>query len=139
MSKRKLYFSCALSGLPQEHRARMIALRDSLKDHFDVLEFCDPKQSSNKEIYNHDIHYCVATADLMLAVVDERGTGLGFEMGVMVEKHGKPVLAVAHLTAVVSPFVLGIDHPRYRFAPYASTTSILRLLLDFERDMFPEE
>lgn len=139
MPKRKLYFSCALSGLPIEHRQRMVALRDSLKVHFDVLEFCDPKDVTARDIYRYDIHHCVAIADLMLAVVDERGTGLGYEMGVMIEKHDRPVLAVAHQDSLVSPFILGVDHRDFKLVRYNNLEEVPSILLDFEREIFVEK
>lgn len=136
MPKRKLYFTCALSGLSKEHREGMMALRDSLSDRFEILEFCDPKQVTEQEMYRYDIHHCVAEADLMLAMVGKRAIGLGYEMGTMIEKHGRPVLALAHSRALVSPFVRGIDHPKFEFKRYQRLVSVKPLLIEFEERIF---
>ena len=139
MKKHRLYFGCALSGLPREHRERMIALRESLRDHFEILEFCDPLEVSDRDIYRHDIHTCIATADLMVAIVDQRGTGLGYEMGTMIEKRGGPVIALAHHDSEVSPFIRGIDSPKYELRRYSSLDEVRDMVLDFERRMFQDQ
>ena len=138
MNKLKLYFSCALTGLPEEHRQDMVALREHFKFQFDVFEFC-PADTPMNEIYRHDIHVCVAQCDLMLAICDERSTGLGYELGCAIEKHNKPVLAVVQTgnESVVSKLIQGIEHPRFKFQSYVSVSDIFDMLIHFKNMTFP--
>lgn len=138
MPRLRLYFTCALAGLSADYRASMVAFRETLKERFEVLEFCDANVVGEEALYQHDIHVCVATADVMLAVVDERATGLGYELGTMIEKHGKPVLAVAQHGSLVSPLIRGITHPAFRFVRYSSLAEVHSELLCFARDYFPD-
>ena len=135
MRKRRLYFSCALTGLPPEHRERMIALRESLAEYFEILRFCSPDEPP-EDIYHHDIHVCVETCDLLLAICNEPSTGLGWELSTSVEKLGKPTLAVAHVNARVTPIVMGAKYPHYEFSRYFSASDILAMVLDFEKRQF---
>lgn len=132
---RTLYFGCALHGLPDEHRQEMVKLRESFKDHFFVLEFC-PADTPPREIYSKDIHESVAKADLMVAICDKPSLGLGYEMGVRVEKYGLPLLCLAHEDSPVSGLIRGVHHPRFEFKRYRSTEEILKLVLEFENRMF---
>lgn len=136
--KLKLYFSCALTGLSRAHRARMVGLREILKDHFEVLEFC-PAETSPEEIYTHDIHYCVATADLMVSICDMPSIGLGWEMSAMLEVHGKPVLALARDVLKVSPLVRGVTNPCFEIQSYTDAQDILALTLEFAQRRFPKK
>jgi hypothetical protein len=138
MSKLTLYFGCPLAGLPFTHRTKMIALRDTLKNHFEVLEFC-PAETPPKEIYTHDIHHCVATADFMVAVCDKPSTGLGWEMTTMVEKHGKPVLALSADISKVSSLVQGVTNTCFELRSYSEVHDILALALEFAKKRFPEK
>jgi len=70
MGKRKLYFSCALTGLSNDHREVMITFRNTLTQYFEIFEFCPP-ETSPREIYRHDIHTCVAKCGLMLAICND--------------------------------------------------------------------
>lgn len=133
--KKKLYFGCALAGLPAEHRSAMITIREGLKDHFEVLEFC-PAGTDPREIYEHDINNCVASADLMVAMCDKPSLGLGYEMSTMVEKHHKPLLILAHNDSQVSSLILGISNSKCEFRRYSDTSEILSLILDFEKRYF---
>ena len=136
MNKRRLYFGCAISGLPREHYEEMVGFRSGLAGHFMVQDFCDPQLYTDAEVYHNDIHHAVRHAKLMLAFCDERSTGLGYELGTMIERHGKPVLALAREGVRVSKLIAGISHPRFEFCRYTSLDEVLPLLLDFERRHF---
>lgn len=133
-TKHKLYFGCAITGLPLEYVKGMILLRDSFKDHFEVLEFSDNCRCGGS--YLHDIYHCVAGCDLMIAIVDERSTCLGWEMATMVEKHRKPTLAMVHDESLscTNKFLLDISwyNPIFELKKYHNATEILPILLDFE-------
>lgn len=129
-SKIKLYVGCALGGLKdtekEEFLKRIVRLKESLREKgFDVLEFMGLGEQTPQEVYEHDILGCVATCDAMLAVCDQLSTGMGYELGVVVEKRGLPVLAVAHKDSFVSKIVRGITKPNFHFEYYA----------DFEKEV----
>ncbi|MDB5254576.1 MAG: hypothetical protein JWL80_642 [Parcubacteria group bacterium] len=136
MDKLKLYFSCALTGLPPEHREAMVVIRENLKEYFDVLEFCSA-DTPVKKIYEHDIHNCVKTADLLVSLCDNPSLGLGYEMGVAVEVYRKPVLALAQTDSNVSGLIRGITQENFELQRYEHTKEILPLLLDFAKRKFP--
>ena len=135
MAKRKLYFGCALFGLPEEHRKEMIALRESLREHFEILEFC-PADTPPREIYSQDIHVSVAKADIMLAMCDKPSLGLGYEMAARIEKESRLLLALAHEDSPVSSLIRGVDHPKFEFKRYGDLKEVRGLLLDFEKKHF---
>lgn len=137
MDKKKLYFTCALSGLPWGHREEMIALRDSLGDEFEILEFCDPRQMTPQQIFEFDIDYCVANADIILAICDKPSLGAGYEISTMVERWGKSVLAVAHRdNENVSALITGNTRPNFEFARYDEVSQIKGMLVEFSKREF---
>lgn len=135
MNKRRLYFSCALSGLPEDHRQAMIEVRSTLQPHFEVMEFCDAS-TPPAEIFHHDINVCVAGCDLVVAMCDYPSVGLGYEMGTALELHGKPVLALAAIDARVSSLVLGIPHKNFSFRRYSDISNVRDMVLAFEKEIF---
>jgi len=132
---KKLYVSCSLTGRPDQYRADMIALRQTLARHFEILEFCDADVPPN-QIFEHDIDYCVRVADFILAIADFPSTGLGYEVGTMVEKYGKPVLAVAHRDSVVSVIVTGITRQNFQFLRYDDISEIQSMMIEFSTRKF---
>jgi hypothetical protein len=74
----------------------------------------------------------------MIAVCDYASNGLGYEMATMIEKHGKPVLAVAHKNAVVSRLILGIDSSCFEFVRYDNLDEVYCLLEDFVKHHFQQ-
>jgi nucleoside 2-deoxyribosyltransferase len=134
--KKKLYFSCALTGLPREYRERMEDLREQFKEEYEVLGFCTA-DTPPETIYYHDIRQCVASCDIVLAVCDERSTGLGWEMGTAVEKHGKAVLAVAHKDSTVTGLVIGAEahNPLFRLRRFENFSEIPVLLREFDASL----
>lgn len=137
MPKRKLvvYFSCALSGLSPEHRAKMVELRNKFQKRYKVLEFCGPETPAG-DLYRHDIHHCVRVADFLICICDERSTGLGYEMGTGIEKYRKPAVAFARREALVSKVITGIDYPDFSFLRYDNVSQIEKLVYQFEERFF---
>ena len=117
----------------------MIALRQTLARHFEILEFCDADVPPN-QIFEHDIDYCVRVADFILAIADFPSTGLGYEVGTMVEKYGKPVLAVAHRNSAVSGIVTGNTRPNFEFLRYDDVSEVQSMMIEFSKQEFvPQE
>lgn len=54
----------------------------------------------------------------MISVCDQVSLGLGYEMGTVTERHGKPHLALAHHDSLVTDMILGIDHPSFKMHRY---------------------
>jgi hypothetical protein len=134
----KLYFGCALIGATDDFREQTMSLREKLRAHFSVLDFVSLGKGTNLDVYKNDIHQQVATCHLMVAICDHTSTGLGYEMATMVEKYGKPVLAVAYQYSVVSRLILGIDAPFFKFARYNNLDDVVGLLIRFSERHFPK-
>jgi hypothetical protein len=130
MKKIKLYVGCALNNAPKEFVGGVLALRKELSNDpaYEVLEFLGPGEP--QAIYDTDIKECVMKADAMLAVCDVPSLGLGYEMGVLVTKQGKPLFAVAHTTSNVSKLVQGINEDKVPFAfkRYENLSSVPAML-----------
>jgi len=135
-NKKKVYFTCALSGLTQVERDEMAALRDTLREDFDILEYCDPKDLTPAEIFAYDIDVNVAEADFLVSIVNRGATGLGYEICAAIELYKKPVLALAHHDAQISPFVLGINRPGYELRRYIFTSDVKIYTKDFAQKIF---
>lgn len=122
MKKKKLYVGCAINNLSPENKVTFLKqiadLKDSLRGHFEVLDFVGDSSAPIEVIYTHDIHNCVGQADCMLAICDHPSTGLGYELGTALEKHDIPVLAVAHVDSSVTRLVQGITGRKFKFARY---------------------
>ena len=131
---KKLYVGCSLTLAPEEFRESVEKLKDVLRSEYEVLDFIGLVNGTAKDVYLWDIHNCVATCDLFLAVCDLPSLGLGYEMGVAVEKLSKPTLAVAHKDSKVGRIFTGIDQKHYRFLRYDSPKDIPRLLREFEKE-----
>lgn len=133
MTQRKLYFGCAISGLPKEHYDAMVNLREEIfAPAYDVLKFCDPS-TPDSEVYHHDIHVCVKSCDLLVAIVDSPSLGLGFELCAGLLLFNKPVLALGLKDRYISKLITGITHPRFEFSRYENYSDILSLLQVFEK------
>lgn len=128
--KIKLYVGCALGGLKdtekEEFLKQVVRVKESLgAKGFDVLEFMGLGEQTPREVYEHDILGCVTICDAMLAVCDYPSTGMGYEMAIVIEKRGLPVLAVAHKDTFVSKIVRGVSKPNFHFEYYT----------DFEKEI----
>ncbi len=134
----RLYLGCALIDAPDDFLEKIVAFRTKLRDTFEVLDFVNPGTGTSTEVYRNDIHKQIANCHLMIAVCDYASNGLGYEMATMIEKHGKPVLAVAHKNSRVSRLILGIDNSCFEFARYDNIDEAYVLLKDFAQRRFQE-
>lgn len=134
MKKKKLYVGCAINNLSPENKVTFLKqiadLKDSLRDHFEVLDFVGDSSAPIEVIYTHDIHNCVGQADCMLAICDHPSTGLGYELGTALEKHDIPVLAVAHKDSSVTRLVQGITGRKFKFARYEDFREVAALTIE---------
>src|SRR3989344_7003418 len=131
---KKLYIGCAITHVPEDKKvefSKMIEkIKAELKDDFKILEFWNALSTKHysigtpQDVYSYDIKECLMNADGMLAICDYYGLGLGYELGVAVEKKGIPVLAMAHKDSLVSRIIRGIDHPNFKFMTYNSPEEI---------------
>jgi hypothetical protein len=114
----KVYVGCALTHAPEEYRKGISLFKEKLRAKgFEVLDFLwaklkDPRDVTPKEVYEWDILGCVKECDLFVAFADIPSTGLGYELGTVIEKYGKPVLVLAHKDSVVTRLVEGVTHPK---------------------------
>lgn len=122
----KIYVGCSLTHAPAGFVQDVEEFKRSLRERgYQVLDFLGLKGGTAAAIYRHDIHECVGGCDLFLAICDYPSTGLGYELGVAVEKHGTPTLAVAHVDSVVTELVVGVDAAHFRFERYAKLADVL--------------
>ena len=134
-NKKKLYVGCAINNLSPEDKRRFLgqiaSLKDSLRNHFEVLDFVGDASAPVEAIYTHDIHNCVGQADCMLAICDHPSTGMGYELGTAIEKHDIPVLAVAHKDSSVTRLLQGVTSKKFKFQRYGDWSEIAPLTIGF--------
>lgn len=132
--KKKLYVGCAINNLSLKNKVRFLKqiedLKDSLRDHFEVLDFVGNATAPVETIYTHDIHNCVGRADCMLAICDHPSTGLGYELGTALEKHDIPVLAVAHKDSNVTRLVQGVTGKKFKFVRYEDFREVKKMAVE---------
>src|SRR5882724_9174860 len=93
--KAKIYIGCSLTHAPEAFRVAVESLKQELRQQFEVFDFLGLVAGTAEDVYRWDINKCVAEADVFVAICDYTSLGLGYEIGTAVEKHHKPVLAVA--------------------------------------------
>ncbi|MDO8565322.1 MAG: hypothetical protein Q7R67_01760 [bacterium] len=135
----KIYVGCALTQAPEEFVREVEALKAQLRlEGHEVADFVGVVAGTATDVYETDIHKCVAECEFFLAVCDLPSIGLGWEIGVAVEKHGKPTLAVAHREAKVSRLPIGAccdRNQRYRFSRYDSLLDVVPMVSQFMNDL----
>ena len=137
----KIYIGTSLTHASQEHRDLIKEVRDEIEkiEGVEVLKFfSDPQdfdaQQSAQDIYNHDIHNCVANADIFIAECTYPSTGLGWELGTAIEKHKIPTLALAKEGDKVTRLLLGAEcekNPNFVFKIYKTKEEFLELAKEF--------
>jgi hypothetical protein len=129
MKRLKIYVGCALTSVPSEKRAefetRVNEVKKMLKADHEVLEFVGLTNGTSRDVYMHDIHDCVAKADLFIALCDYPGTGLGYELCYAIEVKNIPTLALVQKDATVTRLVEGIQSQKFTFGRYINTTDLL--------------
>jgi hypothetical protein len=127
----KLYIGCSLTHAPEEFKKEIENIKNVLRKEHEVMDFVGLVAGTPNDVYQWDIHRCVATCDVFIAVCDFPSLGLGYELGVAIEKLHKPTLALARKDAKISRLVLGVGEPHYRFARYKTTEEIPAIIKDF--------
>lgn len=128
---KKLYVGCSLLHAPETFRSSVANIKDTLRREFEVLEFIPVTEGTPSLVYKNDIHVQVAICDLFLAVCDYPSLGLGYEMGVAIEKYGKPTLGIAQSDSSVSRLIQGIEVPHFKFRRYSQMSEVPTLLKEF--------
>ncbi len=126
-----LYIGCSLTQAPEEFKKRVADLKESLKADYTVLEFVGLTAGTAKEVYEWDIHECVEKCDVFIALCDYPSIGLGYELGVAIEKRNIPTLALAHADAKITRLIQGIERPTYEFTHYSDFSEIPELIKKF--------
>ncbi len=128
-----VYVGCGLTQAPLRFRKAVDSLKEKLRSHANVYNFMGLFDGTPEEVYRRDIGECVADCDAFIAISDFPSMGLGYELGVAVEKLRKPTLSLAHRDSKISRLIIGIAQPHYQFARYASTKERFDMCLAFIR------
>ncbi|MDB5166034.1 MAG: hypothetical protein JWM37_106 [Candidatus Saccharibacteria bacterium] len=114
-----LYVGCGLTAAPEAFVDEVDALKDTLRERFNVFDFVGLTAGTSGDVYNWDIGHCVADCDMFVAVCDYPAIGLGWELA-EATRLGKPTLGVAHVDSRVTRLVLGAAEvlPTFTFERY---------------------
>lgn len=126
-----LYVGCSLTQAPEDFKKHVADLKESLKADYTVLEFIGLSAGTAKDVYEWDIHECVEKCDVFIALCDYPSIGLGYELGVAVEKRNIPTLALAHTDVKITRLIQGIERPTYEFTRYSDFSEIPGLIKKF--------
>ena len=125
----KIYVGCSLTQAPEQFIEEVENLKKILRQKgHKVFDFVGLVAGTPKDVYRWDIHRCVAECDFLIAICDYPSIGLGYELGVAIEKLGKRVLAVAHKDTKITRLILGVDHPRFEFCRYEELDDVANLV-----------
>lgn len=130
-----IYVGCGLTQAPLPFCAEVDALKEELRAHAVVYNFMGIFDGTPLTVYQRDIHECVAGCDAFIAISDFPSMGLGYELGVAVEKLCKPTLSLASVDSKISRLIIGIAQPHYRFARYRTKEERFALCLAFIREV----
>lgn len=121
----KVYVGCALTHATESFKVQVSEMKERLKENgYDVLEFVGLSAGSAKDVYEHDIHGCVAKCDAFVAVCELPSIGLGYELCYAVEVRKIPTLAIASDTVKVTRLVEGITADCFTFTQYNQTETL---------------
>ena len=131
----RIYVGCSLTLAPPAFVAEVTELKTLLRAvGHEVAEFVGTVNGTALDVYQTDIHQCVANCDIFVAICDHPAIGLGWELGMAVEHLKKPVLAVAHTGSKVSRLPIGAAdgdrNPLYRFLRYDLMAEVLPMVED---------
>lgn len=130
----KLYVGCSLTQAPEAFKTNVENLKKELQKEFEIFDFIGLTKGTAEDVYRWDVHECVAKCDMFVAICDFPSIGLGYELGVAVEKLNKPTLALAHSGSKLSRLLLGINLPHYKLVRYETTEQIPMLVRAFVND-----
>lgn len=123
----KVYVGCSLTHAPKDFRDKVESLKEHLRSFVSVLDFVGLTTGTSADVYNHDIHKCVATSDLFIAIGDFPSIGLGWELGKQVEcQKGRTILAV-HEDTKLTRLALGAAEV-HSFVTVSRYTDLLDLI-----------
>lgn len=127
----KIYVGCALTQAPALFAESITHLKNELRrlvPDCEVFEFVGLEKGTETDVYEWDIHRCVGTCDLFVAICDFPSIGLGYEMGTAVEKQSTPTLAFAHRDSKITRLIKGINKPCYQLYRYAEIEKIIPII-----------
>ncbi len=110
-------------------------IRDSLREHFEILEFQGLYRGTAEDVYHRDISHVIA-CEIFIADCTYPALGLGMEIQ-QANLVNKPMLILREKGAQVSRMVLGIPNPHARFAEYESPEEALKCIMNFY-DILPK-
>lgn len=129
--KCRLYVSCSLTQSTAEFKDQIGNLKRHFKNRgFEVLEFVGTENGTPTDVYKWDIHHCVQRCDVIVAICDVPAIGLGYELGVAIEKWGKVVLAFACEEARITRLVQGVDHKNFAFLRYKELGEVVSMVIN---------
>jgi hypothetical protein len=115
----ELYVGCGLTHAPKEFVYQVDALKERLREDWEVLEFFGLGEGTPEDIYQKDIIENVGGCDAFVGICDEVSQGLTWELreAAMLRK---PTLAVAHKDTLVSRVITGAPafNPTMSFRRY---------------------
>lgn len=126
-----LYVGCSLTQAPEQFKNDVEAFKTVLKNKHTVFDFIGLVNGTPHDVYMWDIHKCVATCDALIAVSDYPSLGLGYELGVAIEKLEKPTLILAQTDSKVSRLLYGIEKPFVTIQRYADLKGAPALVEEF--------
>jgi hypothetical protein len=114
-----VYVACSLTHASPEFRAVVESFKDELGLVCNIIRFAGLASGrSPREIYMYDIHECVGSSDLVVAICDHPSIGLGYEIATQLERRGMPCLCIAHENSHVTEFILDVHQPGFEFKRY---------------------
>lgn len=136
MKSIKIYVGCGLAYAPTRYKKMIQVFKDSLRrmDGVEILDFVNPppgqEQSSldPAHVYYHDIHVCVAQADIFIAELSHPSTGLGWELATSVEKRSILTIMCAKEKKKISHIPIGAVKHNEHVSFYGYKSSIKELL-----------
>lgn len=134
----RLYVGHKLTNASEAFLTKMSLLRDGIEhelaDEFVVLKFLGLVGGTSFDVFEQDINVNVATCDLMLAIIDEESSGLGFEIATALSRYGKPILLIQHSSVPhVSRLILGAaehNSGNMRYVMVNNRSDIIRAIRD---------
>lgn len=132
---KKIYIGCSLTQAPEGFKASVALMKDALRAEFDILDFIGIADGTPTDVYRRDIEECLTKCDIFVAICDFPAIGLGYELGMALEKLEKPTLALAQTDIKVTRLLSGIDKPHFRFERYTTFDEIPDRIRNYSREM----
>lgn len=130
---KRIYVACSLTKAPKKFKRAVADLKKKIKrtiPEVEIFDFVGLVKGTPTDVYHWDLHHCVADCDLLVAICDYPAIGLGYELGVAVEKFRKHVLAAARPRRKVTRLLLGIDASGFRFVRYKELSELVPLIAE---------